>query len=245
MLAVKRHILLIVALTVSLLVVAQNNTSSPFSCFGLGDINDNVPTTYRAMGSIGVGMRNHKVINPSQPASYTATDSLTFMFDLAADVMWTRYGDVAGTKNKANGNLEYITLQFPIYKRYIAFSAGILPFSSVGYDFTLTDSINSDYHFTKTYLGTGGITQIYAGLGFNLFDWVALLYCGDTAFAAFTPLTAFTFMLFVLLYFPCVATVTSIKREAGRGWAWFTVLHSLALAWIVAFLVYQIGSLVV
>lgn len=174
MLAVKRHILLIVALTVSLLVVAQNNTSSPFSCFGLGDINDNVPTTYRAMGSIGVGMRNHKVINPSQPASYTATDSLTFMFDLAADVMWTRYGDVAGTKNKANGNLEYLTLQFPIYKRYIAFSAGILPFSSVGYDFTLTDSINSDYHFTKTYLGTGGITQIYAGLGFNLFDWVAL-----------------------------------------------------------------------
>ena len=72
---------------------------------------------------------------------------------------------------------------------------------------------------------------------------LGILYSGDTAFAAFTPLTAFSFMLFVLLYFPCVATVSSIKREAGRGWAWFTVIHSLLLAWIVVFVTYQIGSL--
>ena len=72
---------------------------------------------------------------------------------------------------------------------------------------------------------------------------LGILYSGDTAFGAFTPLTAFSFMLFVLLYFPCVATVSSIKREAGRGWAWFTVIHSLLLAWIVVFVTYQIGSL--
>lgn len=72
---------------------------------------------------------------------------------------------------------------------------------------------------------------------------LGILYSGDTAFAAFTPLTAYTFMLFVLLYFPCVATINTLKREAGRGWAWFTVIHSLLLAWVVAFLVYQIGSL--
>ena len=72
---------------------------------------------------------------------------------------------------------------------------------------------------------------------------LGILYSGDTAFAAFTPLTAYTFMLFVLLYFPCVATINTLKREAGRRWAWFTVVHSLLLAWLVAFLVYQIGSL--
>ena len=72
---------------------------------------------------------------------------------------------------------------------------------------------------------------------------LAILYGGDISAAGFTPLTAFTFMLFVLLYFPCVATIMTLRREAGRNWAWFTVFHSLALAWLVSFIVYQIGML--
>ena len=72
---------------------------------------------------------------------------------------------------------------------------------------------------------------------------LAILYGGDISAAGFTPLTAFTFMLFVLLYFPCVATIATLHREAGRKWAWFTVFHSLFLAWFISFAVYQIGSL--
>ena len=72
---------------------------------------------------------------------------------------------------------------------------------------------------------------------------LAILYGGDISAAGFTPLTAFAFLLFVLLYFPCVATIATLRREAGKGWAWFTVFHSLALAWLISFLVYQIGSL--
>ena len=72
---------------------------------------------------------------------------------------------------------------------------------------------------------------------------LAILYGGDISAAGFTPLTAFTFMIFVLLYFPCVATIATLRREAGRGWAWFTVFHSLFLAWLMAFIIYQIGML--
>ena len=72
---------------------------------------------------------------------------------------------------------------------------------------------------------------------------MGILYGGDATTSAFTPLTAYTFMLFVLLYFPCIATVATLKREAGRRWAWFTVIHSLLLAWVVAFGVYQVGML--
>lgn len=72
---------------------------------------------------------------------------------------------------------------------------------------------------------------------------LAILYGGDISAAGFTPLTAFSFMIFVLLYFPCFATIATLRHEAGKGWAWFTVFHSLALAWLMAFLVYQIGSL--
>ena len=49
--------------------------------------------------------------------------------------------------------------------------------------------------------------------------------------------TALSFMAFVLLYFPCLATVQTLKKEIGRKWAAFTVVHSLLLAWVVAFFV--------
>lgn len=72
---------------------------------------------------------------------------------------------------------------------------------------------------------------------------LAILYGGDISTAGFTPLTAFSFMIFVLLYFPCVATIATLHREAGKEWAWFTVFHSLILAWLMAFIIFQIGNL--
>jgi Fe2+ transport system protein B len=59
----------------------------------------------------------------------------------------------------------------------------------------------------------------------------------------FTPLVAFGFMLFILIYFPCVAAVAAIKKEAGWKWAAFTIVYTTALAWLIACLTYQIGSL--
>jgi ferrous iron transport protein B len=59
----------------------------------------------------------------------------------------------------------------------------------------------------------------------------------------FTPLVAFGFMLFILIYFPCVAAVAAIKKEGGWKWAVFTIVYTTALAWLVALLTYQIGSL--
>jgi hypothetical protein len=155
-------------------VWAQNATSSPSSRFGYGELNDNLPGAYRAMGGVGVGMRSNKAINPAQPASYTACDSMTFMFDIAGSFLYTNYGDANGQRNKVNGNLEYITMQFPIWRQHIAMSLGVTPYSAVGYNFALSDSINSDYHFTKTYSGEGGFTQVYGGLSVNICDWVAL-----------------------------------------------------------------------
>ena len=55
----------------------------------------------------------------------------------------------------------------------------------------------------------------------------------------FTPASCIAFLIFVLLYFPCIATVATLKREAGLKWALFSVIHSLLLAWIVAFLIYN------
>ena len=59
-----------------------------------------------------------------------------------------------------------------------------------------------------------------------------------------TPLAAFAYMVFVLLYTPCIITVAAIKREAGFRWMWFSIGYQLALAWIVSFGIYQVGRLI-
>jgi ferrous iron transport protein B len=62
----------------------------------------------------------------------------------------------------------------------------------------------------------------------------------------FTPLVAFGFMLFILIYFPCSAVIAAIKKETG-GWKWavFTMVYTTVLAYVASLLVYQIGSLII
>ncbi len=60
----------------------------------------------------------------------------------------------------------------------------------------------------------------------------------------FTPLVALSMMLFVLIYFPCVATVIAIVNES-KSWKWgaFVIVYTCTLAWVVSFTVYQLGSI--
>jgi ferrous iron transport protein B len=62
----------------------------------------------------------------------------------------------------------------------------------------------------------------------------------------FTPLIAFSFMLFILTYFPCVGVVAAIRRESGSWkWAVFTVFYTTGIAWLLSFTVYQIGKMLI
>ena len=70
---------------------------------------------------------------------------------------------------------------------------------------------------------------------------MGVLYGGEYNFP---PLTAYCFLLFVLIYFPCIATIVAIRHESGSWrWATFAALYTTGLAWVVSAVVYQIGSL--
>lgn len=71
----------------------------------------------------------------------------------------------------------------------------------------------------------------------------AILFNGDLSQAGITPVTAYAFLVFVLLYFPCVATITTLRREINWKWSTFTVFNSLAVAWLMAFVVHTLGTL--
>lgn len=59
----------------------------------------------------------------------------------------------------------------------------------------------------------------------------------------FSPLVAYSMMLFILIYFPCVAVIAAIRKEGNWKWALFTMVYTTSLAWLISFAVYQIGSL--
>jgi len=74
---------------------------------------------------------------------------------------------------------------------------------------------------------------------------LTVLLGGDTEKLplVFTNLTAFVFLVFSLLYTPCVATVATVRRELGRRYAVLVILLQCSIAWIAAFVVYQLGTL--
>jgi ferrous iron transport protein B len=75
---------------------------------------------------------------------------------------------------------------------------------------------------------------------------MGVIYGGDLGMilpTLFTQLTAASFLVFVLLYTPCVATIATIKKEYGARFAVFSSFFYFGVAWVMSFLVFQIGSL--
>ncbi|MDP4240349.1 MAG: hypothetical protein Q8904_12855 [Bacteroidota bacterium] len=160
---------------------SQNNTNSPYTRFGYGDISDTNNGEQRAMGGVSIGSRFNTSINTVNPASYSSVDSMTFMFDIGASALVSHFSDLNKGKTTLNANLEYITMQFPLAK-WLGFSAGLLPYSFAGYNFSSKDTtfLKTDAQKqdtianTKTFVGSGGFSQVYMGLSANLFKHVSL-----------------------------------------------------------------------
>lgn len=163
--------------------VSQNNTNSPYTRFGYGEISDATATELRGMGGVSLGNRSQNTINSVNPASYTSVDSLTFMFDIGAGMRYSHFSDLNNSKNTLNANLEYITMRFPLAK-WLGFSAGLQPYSLVGYNFSQSDSLNIPRNspaenpykvgYQQTFSGAGGMSQLYGGLSASLFNHVSV-----------------------------------------------------------------------
>lgn len=146
---------------------ASAQTSSPYSMYGYGIIGDRATSLQTQMGGVGYAMNSGRQINVMNPASYAAIDSLTFLFDLGADISFLKSKEGSAKENSIGGGVNYLTMQFPISK-FMGGSIGLIPYSSVGYAFG-----NKIEHGALENQGTGGINQLYLGLsgkvaGFSL-----------------------------------------------------------------------------
>ena len=166
MLKINRLLITIVLIFMGLPLAAQNNTNSPYTRFGYGDLGDRSFGAGRAMGGVGYGLRSPKQINPMNPASYSCMDSLTFLFDFGVAGQLSWFDDGNSRQHDINGNLEYIALQFPVHRR-IALSVGLLPYSYVGYQFGTVRN-EAGVTFTESYEGSGGLNDLYGGISIDL-----------------------------------------------------------------------------
>lgn len=159
-----KKLLLTAGLVAFLIPVQGQNTDSPYSRYGYGVLNNQAVGVSRAMGGITYGVRSLDA-NPGNPASYTSVDSLTFIFDMGISYVKSRFSEGNNVQNDNNGGLDYISMQFRVAKK-MGMSFGILPFSSVGYQFGTQETRNG-ISTTKTFTGSGNFSQVYLGLAYE------------------------------------------------------------------------------
>ena len=148
---------------------AQNNTNSPYTRYGFGDLAGQNVGGSMSMGGIAVGMRDRMHINPLNPASYTAVDSLTFLLEGGVSLQNVNYSNGRQRINAKNSSFDYVAMQFRLHK-IVGFSLGLLPFSNVGYRVSESFAETMDTPAsTKQMDGNGGMHQLYAGLGLKVF----------------------------------------------------------------------------
>lgn len=155
---------LLIALLACFAGVIYAQTDSPYSRYGYGVLRDQAVGPSKGMGGIGYGLRTPRSANPMNPASYSKVDSMTFIFDIGVTYRNGKFSDGLNSENKSGGGLDYITVLVPLSKK-MGLSLGVLPFSSVGYKFG-NSAEEGSLSYTNSFSGNGGLTQIYAGLGY-------------------------------------------------------------------------------
>ena len=152
---------------------AQSGTNSPYTRYGYGNLSDQSFGNSKAMGGLSYGLRDGFQINASNPASYTAVDSLTFLFDAGLSLQNANFKEGTVQTNAKNSTVDYIAMQFRLFEG-MGFSAGFLPYSTVGYNMSQTydlgtDALGNPIQVNDIYNGTGGLQQVYVGLGYKVF----------------------------------------------------------------------------
>jgi len=144
--------------------LAQQTTSSPYSRFGMGDLNSQFSSVFNSLGGGGYAINDSKIINPFSPASYSSYQSNSFLFSTGINNETIDIQSLTDNQTVNNLSLSHILFGFPLTKK-IGSSFGIIPFSSIGYSMQNRDDI---FGADMLYDGDGGISKVYFGSSIEL-----------------------------------------------------------------------------
>jgi len=151
----------------------NNNTSSPYSRYGLGELHPYSFGRSTAMGGASIASRNNQQINLANPASYDAIDSLGFMFEFAIDGKTSKFSNDVGNATASDINFQYFAMNFQLSNRMGA-SLGLVPFTDVGYNVTVNEVIKNTGPVTTTYYGAGTISNFFLFFSIQPFKFLSV-----------------------------------------------------------------------
>ena len=158
---------------------AQSGTNSPYSQYGLGVLSDQSQGFNRGMNGLGLGMRFSNQVNTLNPASYSAVDSLTMIFDAGLSGQVTNFKEGGRKLNANNADFEYVVGSFRLLPK-VGMTFGILPFTNIGYNYSSKSTVGIDSEgqpsstSTETHSGEGGIHQAFIGAGWNIYKGLSI-----------------------------------------------------------------------
>jgi hypothetical protein len=160
--------LLMLIFTQVTVVFGQIQVNSPYTRFGAGALVENgMNPRISAMGGLYYGLQANNLINPANPASYAAFDSVSFIFDAGIFGMMTSLQTSQQSDQGDYISLSHLMFGFPV-THWWKTSFGILPFSYVGYDIYNTESYEDMPDVENVYRGSGGYNQLYWGNAFRI-----------------------------------------------------------------------------
>jgi hypothetical protein len=146
---------------------AQTIITSPYSRYGIGDLTANANAWNLSMGETSIGLRSPYHINFNNPASYTAFDSTSFVFEGGVIFNYVTLQTNTQSTSRTYASVGYLTFGFPVTKWWKT-TLGLLPYSNVGYNVSTDDILPEVGHTVRIYSGSGGINRFLWGNGFKL-----------------------------------------------------------------------------
>lgn len=162
------------------------NTVSPYSVFGPGELQLGGFGTNQGMGNTGIALESGSYLNNLNPASFAGIDSMRILFEFGAQGKSYNLNNNSQSISGMEANLAYMALGFK-YTPWMAGSLGLVPFSSVGYSINRTnDILGMSEKYTTTFTGSGGISRFYFANAVKLMKKLSL---GVNVSYMFGPLT--------------------------------------------------------
>lgn len=161
---IKNFIIAFLCVT-SVSIYAQNSTVSPYSYFGVGDLRATNSVENEMMGGLSV-YSDSIHINLNNPAAYSKLALTAYTAGLSRSEYSFRTN--ASKESASVSNLDYLALGFSLGKG-LGLGFGIMPFSSVGYNFQTERNVAGQGRVLDSYLGSGGINRVYISVGYQAF----------------------------------------------------------------------------
>ncbi len=180
---IKKHKTLFFALTcLPLICLAQQNTISPYSAFGIGEIQNQGFALNNDLGGLGVALRPKNNLNPMNPASLSALNLTAFEAGVSGTGMFL--ADNTLTQQYFTSTMSYLSLGFPISEGF-AISGGLLPYSFKGFELSQNFDLYNEgdsLNYSVNHNGSGGLNRAYANFGFELIKGLSFGATGSMIF---------------------------------------------------------------